>query len=533
MKRSIPAGLYILFMVLFFSPSLRADCTSILVSKGASSDGSIMITYSADLGGMLSRLYFVPEADHEEGETAETFTWTYGVVRQKDVAQVPHTYRVIGLMNEHQVTIGETTTGGRSELNNKDGMLDYEDVMILALQRSRTAREAIRVIDELVNAHGYKGPAETFSIADKHEAWMMEIIGKGPGVKGALWVAARIPEGFISCHANMSRITAFPMDDPDNWLYSPDVVDFAAEKGYYDPDSGRPFSFRQAYHPLKPRSMRVCASRVWSVYRRSAPSMHFPDDYHRGVQGAEDYPLFIKPDNKLSVRDVMGLMRDHFEGTPYDMTKGIDAGPFSSPYRFRNLTWEVDGETYCWERPISSQQAGFVMVTQSRSWLPDPVGGIYWYSPDDAFTSCFAPFFCGMTEAPRSFLIGDIEQFSWDSAWWVFNFVSKLKVQKEMEDSFFEMLPAIEKTAGELHEKNPELMKQFLTTFSVSTAERLVARWRELGAFILTRHNDGYIREPGKGSKGIGYPEAWLRRVLKEKPDQFSLPKWSELQQRP
>jgi len=532
-KKNLVTTLLALLVVFLFGATVRANCTSILVSKGATADGSVIITYSADSGGHLSRLLFLPAGDHEPGVLVDAIGWENDEVRGQ-VKQVAHTYAVVGLMNEHQVAIGETTTGGRRELHNPEGMLDYDALITLALQRSRTAREAIKVIDALVREYGYGSSGESFSISDPNEAWLMEIIGKGPGVKGAVWVAARIPDGYISCHANMSRITGFPLDDPENWLYSPDVIDFAIEKGYYDPASGEPFSFQAAYHPRNPVSMRVCGARVWSVYRRAAPSQHFSDDFHRGVKDAPDYPLFIKPDKKLTVRDVMALMRDHFEGTPYDMTKGIDAGPFGSPYRWRGLTWEVDGVRYCWERPISSQQAGFVMVAQSRSWLPDPVGGVYWYTPDDAYVSAFVPFYCGMTSIPDSYATGRIDRFSLDSAWWVVNFVSNLTydrwsraVRDEMEDSFFAMLPVIDKTATELGEKDPALMRQYLTTYSVSTAERLLARWRELGEEIVTKHIDGFVRENGR-SRGVGYPEEWLRRVLKEKPDQFKVPNWEE-----
>ncbi len=520
-------------------PSAQA-CTNILVSKGASADGSVMISYSADSGGSLAHLFYLPAADHEEGEWVEVDTWERHPNPTK-VRQVAHTYAVYNLMNEQQLTIGETTNGGREELhNNKEGLL-YSELITLALQRCKTAREAVLTMAALAQEYGYRDEGETFSVADPNEVWMMEIIGKGPDMKGAIWVATRVPDGYISAHANMCRITTIPMDDPDNWLYSPDVVDFAVEKGYYDPASGKPFSYREAYHPLDPVGMRVCMTRVWSIYRRSAPSQEFGNDYHRGVEGSEDYPLFIKPDTKLSVRDVMELMRDHFEGTPYDMTKGLDAGPFACPYRWRDLTWKVDGVTYVWERPISTQQAGFVMVTQSRDWLPDPVGGVYWYTPDDCFTTPFTPFYAGTDRVPQAFAQGDIGRFSWDSAWWVYNVVSNLTyntwsriipdvtaAREEVEDAIFAMLPAVEETAVKLFEQDPELAKRFLTTYSVSTAEGTLERWKELGTFILTKFNDGYVRTEENGTEGVEYPEAWLRRVLEENPDQFRVPDWGQ-----
>ena len=520
-------------------PSALA-CTNILVSRGASADGSVMISYSADLGGSLAHLLYLPAADHEEGEWVEVNTWERHPNPTK-VKQVAHTFAVYNLMNEHQLTIGETTNGGRKELrNDKEGLL-YSELITLALQRSKTAREAVLTMAALAQEYGYRDSGETFSVADTKEIWMMEIIGKGPDTKGVIWVATRVPDGYISAHANMCRITTITMDDPDNWLFAPDVVDFAVEKGYYDPSSGKPFNYREAYHPLHPVGMRVCMTRVWSIYRRSAPSQTFGDDYHRGVEGAEDFPLFIKPDKKLSVRDVMGLMRDHFEGTPYDMTKGLDAGPFACPYRWRDLTWKVDGVKYVWERPISSQQAGFVMVTQSRDWLPDPVGGVYWYTPDDCFTTPFTPFYAGTDRVPHAFAQGDIDRFSWESAWWVYNIVSNLTyntwsrimpdvaaAQKEVEDSIFAMLPAVEETAVKLFEQDPELAKRFLTTYSVSTAEGTLERWKELGTSILTKFNDGYVRTTENGTEGVEYPEAWLRRILEENPDQFRVPDWGQ-----
>jgi dipeptidase len=503
-------------------------CTSILVSAGASTDGSVMITYSAD-APFLPRLLHVPGGTHPAGATVDVWGWESDDVRGQ-IPEAPVTYSVVGLMNEHQLALGETTTGGRRELRNPAGLLDYDALMLLTLQRARSAREAIETIDRLVTEHGYGSSGETISIADETEAWMMEIIGKGPGVPGAVWVAARIPDGCISAHANMSRIREFPLDDPDNWLYAPDVVDFAVERGYWDPDGGAPFRFRDAYHPdASVATLRACATRVWSVYRRAAPGTDFPVDYHRGVAGAEDYPLFVRPDAKLSAHDVMQLMRDHYEGTPYDMTQGLAAGPFGSPMRFRGLGFELDGRRYSWERPISTQQAGFVMLAQCRAWLPDPVGGVYWFTPDDPYTSCFTPFYCGIEALPVAYTTGDHDRCSLDSAWWVFNVVSNLTydrwsrvlpdvqaVQRESERAFFEMLPLVDRTAAALAERDPELMRRYLTEYSVRSAERLFDSWRELAMFVMTKHNDGYVNDIVRRPRGVGYPEDWLRRVLAE-----------------
>lgn len=505
--------------------ALQEDaCTNLLVTSGASQDGSVFITYTCD-GEFHSHLEYTPAADHEPGVFVE------GVGRGQ-ISQVPHTYAVVGFINENQVAIGETTFGGRRELTNREGLLSYPDLMQLALERSKTAREAIKVMAELVREYGYRSSGESFSIGDKEEAWILEMIGPGQGVKGALWVAVKIPDGHISAHANKARIGEFPLNDPENCIYSENVVTFAIEKGYYDPDSGGPFSYCEAYCPATPSDLRVTETRVWSIFRRAAPSLGLSPDYHRGVSGADRYPLSIRPERKLSVADVFSLMRDHYEGTEFDMTKGIDAGPYSSPLRIRPLGFEVDGVRYSWERPISTQQTAFSFVSQSRSWLPDAIGGIMWYSPDDTNFACYSPFYCCINELPVSYTVGTLREFSWDSAWWVFNFVSNFShlmysymiedvraVQREIEESYISMQPAVDGTAADLYSKDPELAVRYLTDYSVSNAELLVSRWRKLGESLIANYNDGYIR-----GRSRGYPEEWLRKVLQIRPNQFSIP---------
>ncbi|MEM7202291.1 MAG: C69 family dipeptidase [Planctomycetota bacterium] len=514
-------------------------CTSIMVSRGATTDGSVMITYSAD-APFLPKLLHHQGGSHTTGTPIDLLAWEDDRVRGQ-VRQVAETHSVVGLINEHQLALGETTTGGRRELRNPDGLLDYDGLMWLTLQRAKTAGEAISTIDALCTEYGYGSSGETIAIADENEAWVMEIIGKGPGVKGAVWVAARVPDGSVSASANMSRIGTFPLDDPDNWRYAEDVIQFAIDKGYYDPESGEPFRYRDAYHPdPSASSKRACATRVWSIFRRVAPSLQLSPDYHRGVEGAEPYPLFVPAEAKLSAGDVMALMRDHYEGTPYDMTQGVAAGPFGSPYRFRGLRFSVDGADYCWERPIATQQAGFVMVAQCRGWLPDPVGGVYWFTPDDPYTSCFTPLYCGMTRLPEPYTTGDHRRFAWDSAWWIANLVSNLtydrwsrvlpdvqKAQLEHEEAFFAMLPAIDRAAAELMDTDEDLGRRLLTDWSVGTAERLFDDWRELAVAILTKHVDGYVHEPGKRPRGVGYDDAWLRRVIEERGANLALPKAS------
>ncbi len=507
-------------------------CTNILVTKQASADGSVMITYACD-GRFHPRLRRTPAQDYEPGAVHEIKNWS-GEVRGT-IPQVEHTYAVVGLMNEHQLAISETTTTGRKELQDPDGLLHYWTLMQLALQRAKTAREAIEVMGSLVEEFGYQSTAESFSIADPNEVWLMEMVGTGPGGKSAAWVALRIPEGYISAYANGLRVRSFPLDDPENCLYSDNVVSFAIEQGYYDPADGKPFSFADAYDEPTVQSRRYTATRVWSIFRRAAPSLELSDDYHRGVADAEPYPLWVKPESKLSVADVMALMRDHYEGTPYDMTKGVDAGPYATPNRWRPMAWEVDDQKYTWERPISTQQTGFSFVSQSRSWLPDPIGGVFWYGFDDTYTSCYVPLYAGIDRVPHSFTVGSINKFSWDSAWWVFNFVANianlkysymvqdiLAVQKELEGRYLAMQPIVEETAVALAKKDPDLLREYLTQYSVGQGEEMVRRWKELGEYLLTTYNDGYVA--GKGDEvERGYPESWLREVLRARPDQFSL----------
>lgn len=524
------------FLVIY--PWADDNCSSFIVTKAASKDGAVMITYSCD-GEFHPHLEYVPAKDHAPGETIKV-RGRDGTTRG-EIKQVPHTYAVVGLMNEFQLAIGETTFGGRTELENSEGLLHYFLLMQLALQRAKTAREAIRVMTNLVEEYGYGSTGESFSLADPKEAWIMEMIGPGPGGKGANWVALRVPDGFVCAHANMSRIGEFPVDDPENCMYSADIISFAEQKGYYDKKSGKPFSFRYAFDPPKPSSLRTCAARVWSMFRRCAPSMKLSPDFQRGVEGAKPYPLWIKPDAKLTLQDVMRVMRDHYEGTPFDMTNGIDAGPFGSPLRVRGLTWEVNGTKYSWERPISTQQTAFSFISQSRDWLPDPIGGVYWYGLDDTFTSCYVPLYCCIDSIPESFAVGDIRKFSWDSAWWVFNFVANfanlrysdmvqdiLKVQAALESQFLELQPVIEKTALELLNDDTKLMVRFLTNYSVSQGDMVVKRWIELGEHLICKYNDGYVKDETGRARGMGYPPEWLKTVLKSKPDQFKLPTWGE-----
>jgi len=520
------------------SAGLSEACTSLLVTKGASNDGSVMITYTCD-GRFHPHFEYTAAADHEPGDSLEITDWRGN--SRGWIAQAEHTYAHWELMNEHQLVIGETTFDGRKELRNPDGILHYWDLMVLALQRASTAREAITVITDLVAEYGYGSTGESISIGDKHEAWVLEIIGPGEGGRGAEWVAVRVPDGHISAHANKARIGRFPLDDPENCRYSKNVISFAVEKGYYDPDSGEPFRFCDIYDPPDPKNRRYCEMRVWSALRRAAPSLNLSPDYHRSVPGAEDYPWSIKPDNKLSIRDVFALMRDHYEGTPYDMTQGVDAGPYGCPKRWRPLFWTIDSVEYTWERPISTQQTGFSFVSQSRSWLPDAIGGVYWGGVDDTYTTCYTPFYCCINAVPKSFRTGKFSEFTWESAFWIFNFVANFAnlrfnqmapeitaVQQDIESTYVAVQPALDRAAMELHETDPDMMVRFLTDYCVSQAEMMIERWRDLAKYLIVKYNDGYVQnEPGRAEQD-GYPEAWLRTVLEHRAEELKLPEQSQ-----
>jgi dipeptidase len=508
-------------------------CTSLIVTASASTDDSVFITYSCD-GEFHPYLEVIPAGDHQGDSVVAPARWA-GRIEGK-VKQVAHTYAVIGsasagLMNDQQVAIGETTFGGRSELYNPEGLLSYPHLMILALQRACTARDAIQIIGRLVDEYGYRSTGESFSIADKKEAWIMELIGPGKGGKGAPWVALRVPDGYVCCHANKSRIGQFPLDDRDTSLHSKNVVSVAVERGYFDPNAGKPFNFHEAYDPDTSGNRRYGSARVWSIFRRVAPSLHLSADYPRGLPDAKPFPLWVKPDARLSTREVFALMRDHYENTDYDMTQGLDAGPFGNPNRWRDITWKVDRVEYSWERPISTQQTAYSMVAQLRASLPDPVGGVLWYGLDDTYTTCYTPLYGCIDAVPPSFDVGSLQAFSWDSAWWTFNFVANyacLKysymikdiqaVQQDIEDHLLALQPAVEATAVALYRTNPALMKRYLTDYSVNHGESTVRRWRELANQLIVKYNDGYVN-----GRGVGYPEPWLHRVLKENPQQFRL----------
>ncbi|MBR8534524.1 C69 family dipeptidase [Carboxylicivirga sediminis] len=545
MKRFI-ALMGVAAMLLHITPANA--CTNVLVTKNASVDGSTMISYAADSHDLYGELYFWPAATYEPGTMLKVNEWDTGKYLG-EIPQASQTYTVIGNMNEHQLTIAETTFGGRSELQDKNGLIDYGSLIYITLQRAKTAREAIQVMTDLVAEHGYYSSGESFSIADKDEVWVMEMIGKGENNKGAVWVAVRIPDGYVSAHANQARITTFPLKDKENCLYSEDVISFAREKGYFD-GKNKDFSFADAYAPLDFGAVRFCDARVWSAFNIMNPAdMGKYEEYALG-NSTERMPLYIKPDRKISHRDVMNIMRDHYEGTALDMTKDAGAGPYAKPYRFRPLTWEVDGEKYFNERAIATQQTGFSFVAQMRNWLPDHIGGILWFGVDDAASTVYMPMYAGMTAVPNCLAkgTGDLLNFTWDASFWVFTFVSNQaygryshmiedikKVQTELEDNLTSFTAAIDQSAKALYDQNPELARQFLTDFSINQAELVTERWRKLGEFLLVKYNDGNLHEEENGvfkrnehgnpahAKFPGYSQDYYKTIVKDAGDHLKL----------
>ncbi len=549
----------ILFIVLIFTNyQISNGCTNFLISKGATIDGSTMITYAADSHTLYGELYYQPAQDYPAGAMRDIYEWDTG----KLLGQIPqptHTYSVIGNMNEFQVAIGETTFGGRSELHTQNGaIMDYGSLIYVALQRAKTAQEAIDIMSKLVAEYGYYSEGESFSISDQNEVWIMELIGKGENEKGAVWVALKVPDGYICGHANQARITTFPKNDPENCLYAKDVISFARGKGWYS-GNDEDFSFSDVYAPVDFEGARFCEARVWSGFRKVTEGMDKYTEYVEGTVkhgGANNFatnrmPLWVKVDKKLSVQDVMGLMRDHFEGTDLDMTHDLGAGPYGLPYRWRDLTWEVDSVEYCNERAISTQQTGFSFVAQSRNWLPNPIGGIFWFGVDDTYSTCYTPMYCGITEIPECFRVGngDMITYSETSAFWTFNYVTNFaylryndmikdvqKVQNELENKFVSYVPVIDKAAQALYEKNgQDKASQFISEFSVNEANNMTERWKELGQYLLVKYMDGNIKKEKNGEferseTGMpaapvfaGYPEWWYEAIVKSTGDHFKV----------
>ncbi|HPK05377.1 MAG TPA: C69 family dipeptidase, partial [Bacteroidales bacterium] len=529
------------FVSLFlFWQSVIFACTNMIITRGASVDGSVMITYAADSHIRYGELYHRPAGHHPESATVKLYDRSTAKYLG-EVPEVPETYNVIGFMNEYQVAIGETTFGGRSELVDKTGIVDYGSLMFLSMQRSKTAREAIAWIARLVEEHGYYSSGESFSISDANEAWIMEIVGKGMDLyndengiqrnrnKGAVWVAIRIPDGYVSAHANHARITTFPaangrtsisskqldkINNPDvEVVYAHDVIEFARKQGYYD-GKDADFSFSDVYAPIDFGALRFCEMRVWSFFKDINDDMDQYFGYAKGNEPKNRMPLYIKPNQKLSVKDLMEFMRDHLTGTELDLQNDFGAGPHHMPYRWRPLSFELDGKTYFHERSTVTQQTGFLYIAQSRNWLPNSIGGIFWFGVDDAAFTVYAPMYSSMTRVPETYAEGngDMLTYSPNSAFWAFNRVSNFaylrydliskdvkKVQQEFESRFLRYTPAIDKAVTELYKSDPAVAREFLTDYSVNIGNQVVNRWLELADFLLVKYMDGNLKPEENG----------------------------------
>lgn len=494
-----------------------APCTSLIVGKAASADSSVIATYAADSYVRYGFLDFQPAGDHKPGDMRPVNNWSTWEA-MGEIPQVSHTYSTIGNMNEKGVTIVESTWGGRAELAEPNGIIDYGSAIFIALQRAATAREAIKVIDELINEYGYAGTGESFTIADADEAWIMELIGKGKDEKGFVWVARRIPDDCISGHANNPRIHQFPLDDPENCLYSPDVIDFARKKGYFKGDD-KDFSFSMAYQDYNTYTkLRGCDGRVWSFFNKYAEGM---DKYLPWIlEGkGEPLPLFVKPDRKLDATDMKWMMRDHYEGTPLDMTLDAGAGYYASPYRPRPLTWEYDGKKYTHDRPIATQQTGFSLVAEMNASRPDFLRGLMWFGTDDANTCVYLPVFCSVTKVPRQ-LSGDngsLYDLSWDSNFWVNNYVANQAysrynemipdiraVQKAFEDSIAVDVAVVYEQAPEFDD--PEIRRLITDDLLEIWAEKVTTGYKKLGDFLLVKYLDQSVKKQDENGNFITTP---------------------------
>ena len=534
-----------------FLPAVDMDaCTNLIAGKKATADGSVMVTYAADSHNLYGMLTHTPAQKHEKGAMRKVVEWD----TNKPLGEIPQpaeTYNVVGNINEHQLAIGESTWGGREELADTTGqaIIDYGSLIQIALERSKTAREAIKTMGELVKNYGYASEGESFSIADKDEVWVMEMIGKG-AEKGAVWVAVRIPDNAISGHANEPRIRKVNWKDKENVMYSPDVISFARKRGYFN-GKDEDFSFADAYGEHDAATRRGCDARVWSYFRRFAPDT---DKYYDWCAGKSDepMPLYVVPEKKVSLKDMQWSMRDHFEGTPFDMTQDVGAGPNHVPYRWRPMEYEVDGKKYCMERAIATQQTGWSFVSQSRDWLPDEVGGILWFGTDDTNTSVYMPFYCGMTSIPSELKPGDVNTFDFDSNFWMTNWVAN-----QAYNRYDLMIPDIRKVQGALEDKyqgSREEKDKALTAMvaagdkagyqkavneeGAAIAKEATDAYRELGKYLFVKFMDGNMKKTDENGNFIkseyglpvypsfpGYDKKYYENIVKETGDHFLISK--------
>ena len=582
MRRLTKAILLTLAATLSFGITESQACTNVLVTKGASVDGSTMISYAADSHQLFGELYYAPAGVWNSGDIRKIYEWDTGKYLGV-IPQVARTYQRVGNMNEHQLIIAETTYGGRHELEDPNGVMDYGSLIYVALERAKTAREAIDIIVDLANTYGYHSSGESFSFADKDEVWVMDLIGKGPNNKGIVWVARRVPDGYICSHANQARISTFPQNDPDNCIYAPDVISFAREMGYFEGED-KDFSFCDAYAPLDFMGMRGCEARAWSAFNILCDGQFtFEDengnlvtkdaydyiDYAMGYDKTKRFPLFVKPSRKISVKDVADVMRDHYEGTPMDMTQDIGAGGNALPYRWRPMGFEYEGKSYMNERAIATQQTGFWFVGQSRGWLPDEIGGLNWFGCDDAATSYLTPIYTSTYEIPECFREGngDMITYSPTSAFWMTNRVANAcykaynimfpTVDAEIdawEASMVEAVAKADKEALELYKaaeaapakkirRNDKCRKvvdkftpvrEYLTKFSVDNAQEIFNKWVALEQLLLVKYIDGNVKAQNEDGSFVtnehtdcipdnitqpGYTEKWKEAVAKDHGD--------------
>lgn len=542
----------IMAVAMLGSVSEAEACTNFIVGKKASVDGSVMCSYSADDYGMFQNLCHFPAGKHAKGEMRKIYDWDTNKYHG-EIPEAAETYNVIGNINEWQVTIAETTYGGREEMADSTGIMDYGSLIYVALQRSKTAREAIKVMTTLANTYGYNSEGETFTICDPNEAWIMEMMGKGAGSKGAVWVALRIPDDAICAHANQSRIGKFNMKDKKNVMYAKDVVSFARSKGWFQ-GKDADFSWKMAYAKPDFSGRRFCDARAWAMLN------HFYDmspylDWALGKNpDAQDMPLWVVPNKKVSVQDVENVMRDHYEGTPLSVADGSDIGGgiWEMPYRPTPLMYKVDGKQYFNERPVSTQQSGFVFVSQMRSWLPREIGGVFWFANDDANMAAFTPVYCSMTERPECYNTPGVDalHFSKKNAYWVCNMTSNMvypryslmfptlkEVRDSLTNSYFAAQAGVEKKAQELYAQNPQAAVKYLNDYSVEKAQQMLARWNQLFEFMVVKFNDMIIKPTDKNGTfkktpyGLGatpvrpgYPEKFAKQLVKQSGDKFLVP---------
>lgn len=524
-------------------------CTNLIVGKKASGDGSVIVSYSCDSYGAYGALQVIPAADHPAGTMHPIYHYETNNYLG-EIPEVAHTYGVVGLMNEFQLTIHETTFGGRAELADTiSGLIDYGSLMTITLQRAKTARQAISVMAELTEKYGYESEGESFTIADPNEVWVMDMIGKGPGRKGAVWVAVRIPDDCICAHANQSRIRQFPLKDKNNALYAKDVISFAREKGYFSGKDAE-FSFSAAYAPTNFGAQRYCEARVWSFFNRWADRDMMPYlPYAMGDTTAAPMPLYVKPKAPLSVQDVKNMMRDHYEGTPLAMTDDLGMGAWEMPYRPTPLSYEVDGQTYFNERPISTQQTSHVYVSQMRGWMPNHIGGVVWFGNDDTNMVPLTPVYCCTQSAPECYAAttADAFHFSTRSAYWVQNWVSNMvylrynilfpelqTVRDRLEADFNSLQADVEKQAAAMGQADAV---RHLSAYSHRTAASMMDEWNQLAQLIVVKYNDmavkrqsengQYEKTPGGCPRPVerpGYPEGFKRKIVQQAGSRYRMP---------